>query len=140
MQPTDIGSPTAPPNAPSKIVRENCQHKHYTLSESRVKSTELTLRQAAPDGGPALRFLCGGHKWATLRIHDRGVIAYVTNGGFLSANSADGLRKTLAEEFTSIYVFNLRGNGRLGGEERRKDGRPLFEFGGWNSDGTPRSW
>ncbi len=49
-------------------------------------------------------------KWATLRIKDRGVIAYVTNGGFIDSNTADGMRKTLADEFTSIYVFNLRGN------------------------------
>ena len=33
-------------------------------------------------------------KWATLRIQDRGVVAFVTNGGFLDANTADGMRKT----------------------------------------------
>ncbi|MCY7399709.1 MAG: hypothetical protein LH477_01880, partial [Nocardioides sp.] len=49
-------------------------------------------------------------KWASLRIKDRGVIAFVTNGGFLDANTADGLRMSLAEEFSAIHVFNLRGN------------------------------
>ena len=39
-------------------------------------------------------------KWATLRIKDRGVIAYVTNGGLLDSNTADGMRKSLAEEFS----------------------------------------
>ena len=31
-------------------------------------------------------------KWATLRIKDRGVIAFVTNGGWLDSNTADGMR------------------------------------------------
>jgi len=68
-------------------------------------------------------------KWATLRIGDRGVIAYVTNGGFLDSNTADGLRKTLAEEFSEIYVFNLRGNQRTAGEQSRKEGGKVFGGG-----------
>lgn len=68
-------------------------------------------------------------KWATLRIQDRGVIAYVTNGGWLDSNTADGMRKTLAEEFSSIYVLNLRGNARTAGEQRKKEGGTVFEAG-----------
>jgi predicted helicase len=62
-------------------------------------------------------------KWASLRIGDRGVIAYVTNGGFLDSASGDGMRKALAEDFSSIHIFNLRGNRRNAGAE----GRPVFE-------------
>ncbi|WP_306748787.1 DEAD/DEAH box helicase [Saccharothrix yanglingensis] len=62
-------------------------------------------------------------KWATLRIRERGVIAYVTNGGFLDSASADGMRKALTDEFSSIHIFNLRGNRRNAGAE----GRPVFE-------------
>ncbi|GAB3160976.1 DEAD/DEAH box helicase [Micromonospora sonneratiae] len=62
-------------------------------------------------------------KWASLRIKDRGIIAYITNGGFLDSNSADGMRRSLAEEFSSIHIYNLRGNRREGGAE----GRPIFE-------------
>ncbi|MGN6687464.1 MAG: DEAD/DEAH box helicase [Actinomycetales bacterium] len=68
-------------------------------------------------------------KWATLRIRDRGVIAFVTNGGFLDANTADGLRQTLAEEFTAIHVYNLRGNARTAGELRRQEGGSVFDAG-----------
>ena len=62
-------------------------------------------------------------KWATLRLGDRGVVAFVTNGGFLDSNAADGMRQTLAEDFSTIHVFNLRGNRRQGGAE----GRPIWE-------------
>lgn len=68
-------------------------------------------------------------KWATLRIKDRGVIAFVTNGGFLDSNTADGMRKTLGEEFSSIHIYNLRGNQRTAGEQSRKEGGKIFGAG-----------
>jgi len=68
-------------------------------------------------------------KWATLRIQDRGVVAFVTNGGFLDSNTADGMRKTLAKEFSSIHVFNLRGNQRTTGEQSRREGGKVFGGG-----------
>ncbi|WP_019867651.1 hypothetical protein [Methylovulum miyakonense] len=52
---------------------------------------------------------------------DSGVIGFVTNAGFIEANTADGLRKCLVDEFSSIYVFHLRGNARTSGELRRKE-------------------
>ena len=57
-------------------------------------------------------------RWASDRIKDRGIICYVSNGSYIDSNSADGMRKCLQKEFTSIYIFNLRGNQR-GGDERR---------------------
>lgn len=71
-------------------------------------------------------------KWASLRVKDRGVIAYVTNGGFIDSNTADGMRKTLAGEFSAIYVYNLRGNRRNAGAE----GRPIWEAFAKGSGGS----
>lgn len=68
-------------------------------------------------------------KWASLRIKDRGVIAFVTNGGWLDANTADGMRLSLAEEFSAIHVLNLRGNQRTAGEQSRKEGGKVFGGG-----------
>ena len=68
-------------------------------------------------------------KWASLRVGDRGVIAFVTNGGFLDANTADGMRQSLAEEFTTVHVFNLRGNARTAGVQRQKEGGTVFDAG-----------
>lgn len=68
-------------------------------------------------------------KWASLRIKDRGVIAFVTNGGFLDSNTADGMRMTLADEFDAIHVYNLRGNQRTAGEQSRKEGGKVFDAG-----------
>ena len=68
-------------------------------------------------------------RWAGNRIKKQGVICYVTNGGWIDGNTMDGFRKTLADEFTSIYVFNLRGNARTQGELRRKEGGNVFDSG-----------
>lgn len=68
-------------------------------------------------------------RMATDRIDDKGVIAFVSNSGFLDGTAADGLRKCLAEEFAKIYVVNLRGNARTSGELRRKEGGGIFDQG-----------
>jgi predicted helicase len=53
----------------------------------------------------------------------------VTNGGYIDSNSADGLRKCLADEFSSLYFFHLRGNARTSGEVRRKEKDNVFGQG-----------
>ncbi|MGB9375443.1 MAG: type ISP restriction/modification enzyme, partial [Jiangellales bacterium] len=68
-------------------------------------------------------------RWASLRIEGRGVVAYVTNGGWLDSNTADGMRLTLADEFSDIHVYNLRGNARTSGEQRQKEGGTVFDSG-----------
>lgn len=69
-------------------------------------------------------------RWASDRIGDQGVIAFVTNGYFIDGGGQDGLRKCLVDEFTSIYCFNLRGNQRgTQGEVSRREGGKIFGGG-----------
>ncbi len=68
-------------------------------------------------------------RWASDRLKEKGVICFVTNGSFLDGNAMDGLRKCLADEFTSIYIFNLRGNQRTSGETSRMEGGKIFDSG-----------
>lgn len=70
-----------------------------------------------------------GIRWASDRIGDKGVIGFVTNAGFLEGNTADGIRKCLAEDFSNLYVFHLRGNQRTNGERSRKEGGKIFGSG-----------
>ncbi|KAA1419211.1 DEAD/DEAH box helicase [Nocardioides humilatus] len=66
-------------------------------------------------------------KWASLRIRESGVIAFVTNGGFLESTTMDGMRSSLVDEFSAIHVFNLRGNQRSA--DWRKEGGKVFDAG-----------
>ena len=68
-------------------------------------------------------------RWASDRIVSSGVIGFVTNAGWLESNAMDGMRKCLADEFTSIYVLHLRGNQRTQGERSRQEGGKVFGAG-----------
>ncbi|MDZ4232382.1 MAG: N-6 DNA methylase, partial [Dietzia sp.] len=72
-------------------------------------------------------------RWATDRIGDTGVVAFVSNGGWIDGNTADGIRLSLADEYSHIYVFNLRGNQRTAGEISRKEGGKVFGGGSRNT-------
>jgi hypothetical protein len=68
-------------------------------------------------------------RWASNRLKEQGVICFVTNGSWIDSNSADGFRKSLSTEFSSAYVFNLRGNARTVGEQRRMEAGNVFGEG-----------
>lgn len=56
-------------------------------------------------------------------------MAFVSNNGWVDGNTADGIRKTLVDEFTQIWVYNLRGNQRTAGETSRREGGKVFGSG-----------
>ena len=68
-------------------------------------------------------------RWASDRIGEEGIVAYVSNGGWLDGSAMDGFRRCLAEEFSHIYCFNLRGNQRTSGEISRREGGKIFGSG-----------
>ena len=68
-------------------------------------------------------------RWASDRIDEQGVIAFVTNGSWIDGNADSGIRACLAEEFSSIHVLHLRGNQRTQGERSRREGGKVFGSG-----------
>ena len=71
-------------------------------------------------------------RWASNRVRDSangGIVAFVTNSGFVDSKAFDGFRKTVTSEFHAIHVYNLRGNARTSGEQRRREGGNVFESG-----------
>lgn len=68
-------------------------------------------------------------RWASDRIGTEGIVCFVTNGAWLDSNTADGFRHELEKEFAAVYVFNLRGNARTQGEQRRKEAGNVFDSG-----------
>lgn len=68
-------------------------------------------------------------RWASNRLNDKGVIGFVSNGSYIDSQSADGLRYSLYNEFNHLYIFNLRGDARTSGEQRRKEAGNIFGGG-----------
>jgi len=121
-----IGNP--PYSAQQGSQNDNNQNLAYPTLDGRIRKT-----YAAQSGAKLVKNLYDSYiraiRWASDRIKDRGIIAFVTNGSFIDANNMDGLRKCLVEEFSYLYIFNLRGNQRTSGEESRREGGKIFGSG-----------
>lgn len=69
-------------------------------------------------------------RWGSDRLGKKGgVMAYVTDASWLDGNAMAGVRHCLAEEFSSLYIFHLRGDARTQGEQRQKEKGNVFGEG-----------
>jgi len=107
---------------------DNNQNVAYPHLDSQIEATYAARSHAALSKGLYDSYV-RAIRWASNRIGSSGVIGFVTNAGFLDTNMADGLRRCLADEFSNIYVFHLRGNQRTAGELSRKEGGKIFGSG-----------
>jgi predicted helicase len=118
-----------PPYSVGQVsASDNNQNVAYPHLDSRIRDTyaartKMTNKRALYDS--YIRAI----RWASDRIGNAGIIAFVSNGGWVDGNITDGLRLCLAEEFSSIHVFHLRGNARTSGEQRRKEKDNVFGMG-----------
>jgi predicted helicase len=121
-----LGNP--PYSEGQKSENDNADNLVYPRLDARIRET-----YAARSNGKLAKGLYNSYiraiRWASDRIGDAGVIAYVSNAGWIDSNTADGLRRCLAEEFSNIHVFHLRGNQRTSGERSRKEGGKIFGGG-----------
>ena len=107
---------------------DNNQNVSYPSLDKRIEESYVARSEAILSKGMYDSYI-RAIRWASDRVGDAGIIGFVTNAGFLEANTADGLRKCLADEFSSLYVFHLRGNQRTSGEISRKEGGKIFGSG-----------
>lgn len=121
-----IGNP--PYSAGQDSANDNNQNVAYPVLDSAIRES-YAARSTATNKNALYDSYIRAIRWASDRLGDSGVIGFVTNAGFLETNSADGLRRCLAEEFSSIYVFHLRGNQRTSGELSRREGGKIFGSG-----------
>ncbi len=123
-----VGNP--PYSIGQKSANDNAQNQNYAKLDSRIEKTYTSSSKAT-----SVKALYDSYikafRWASDRIDNKngGIIAYVSNSGWLDGSGMDGMRKCLEKEFSAIYVFNLRGNCRTSGEIRRKEGDGVFGLG-----------
>ena len=121
-----VGNP--PWSAKQRSSTDDNPNVDYPALEGRIRETfaeysTVTLKNSLYDTYKmAIR-------WASDRIKEQGIIAFVTNGSWIDGNVDSGVRACLAEEFSSIYVLHLRGNARTSGERRRSEGDNVFGQG-----------
>ncbi len=118
-----IGNP--PYSVGQTSMNDANQNLKYPTLDRSIEQT-YAARSTATNKNALYDSYIRAFRWASNRIGDRGVIAFVSNGGWIDGNVHDGMRKALAEEFNHIYVFNLRGNARGAGELRAKEAGNVF--------------
>lgn len=121
-----IGNP--PYSVGAKSENESTKNQSYPVLDNSIGNTYAKFSKSKSIRGIYDTYV-KAFRWATDRIGKKGVIAFVTNGQFIDSQSADGLRKCWFEEFNSIYVFNLRGDARTSGEQRKKEAGNVFGEG-----------
>ena len=104
-----IGNP--PYNVGQVNENDNNKNRKYPTMDRRVRETyskDSTAGNRNAMADPYVKAI----RWAADRVGEEGVVALVTNSGFLDAIAADGMRKHLAEDFDAVYILDLGGNVR----------------------------
>lgn len=65
-------------------------------------------------------------KWAEERVKNRGIVAFISNNSFTNASGDFQMRQSLYGKFDHIYIINLKGNGNIAGEARRREKGNVF--------------
>ncbi len=123
-----VGNP--PYSIGQKSANDNAQNQTYKTLESRIENTYVAESAAALNKSAYDSYI-KAFRWASDRIDRKegGVIGFITNGNWLDNNGLDGFRKCLADKFSSIYVFNLRGSIRgRSGDTAKREGQNIFDI------------
>ena len=104
-----MGNP--PYSAGQKDAGDNAKNVFYPNLSRRIVKT-----YGIHSSSTLQRFLHDSYiraiRWSTDRIGNDGIVAFVIGAGWIDRKFADGMRKCLAEEYSSIYILHLRGDVR----------------------------
>ncbi len=110
-----IGNP--PYNANQQNENDNNRNREYPEIDRRIRETyvEASTAQKTKQYDMYKRFI----RWASDRLADDGIIAFITNRAYIDTRQDDGFRQIAAQEFSSIYIVDLgsdvRRNPRISG-------------------------
>ena len=112
-----------PYSAKQTRVNDNNQNIPYPHLDQRIAET-YTKESTAENKNNLYDSYLRALRWSSDRLQNKGVIAFVSNNSFIDGNTADGVRLSLQEEFSQIFIFNLLGAtiGRIGDTADREGG------------------
>ena len=123
-----MGNP--PYSVGQRSTNDNAQNQKYEKLDARIAKTYVAETDATNKNSLYDSYL-KAFRWSTDRLDSKhgGIVCFVSNGSWIDGNGMDGFRKCLEKEFTSIYIFNLKGNARTSGELRQKEAGNVFGSG-----------
>lgn len=121
-----VGNP--PYSVGQKSANDNNANESYPTLDAHIAETYAANTNATNKNSLYDSYI-RAFRWASDRIGREGIVCFVSNAGWVDGQAMDGFRKCLAEEFSSVHVFHLRGNQRTQGEESRREGGKIFGSG-----------
>jgi len=111
-------------------ANDNAQNQKYEKLDRRIELTYVANSNANNKNSLYNTYI-KAFRWSADRLDpvNGGIICFVSNGAWLDGLAGDGFRYCLEKEFTSIYVFNLRGNCLTSGDLRKNEGGNVFGSG-----------
>jgi predicted helicase len=118
-----IGNP--PYNANQLNENENNKNREYPDIDRRIKDTYIKASTAQKTKlyDMYTRFF----RWASDRVEENGIVAFVSNSSFINARGFDGFRRVVEADFNEIWIVDLKGDARTSGERRRREGGNVFD-------------
>jgi predicted helicase len=111
-------------------INDDAKNQSYPKLENRIKDTYAENLTSGLQRDLYNSYI-KAFRWSSDRIDPKygGIIAFISNNGWIDKNYASGLRKTLEIEFDKIYIYNLRGGIRgLSREEAKRQGDNVFNI------------
>ena len=101
-----IGNP--PYNANQSNFNEFNPNRAYPEIDRRINETYVaeSTAQKTKQYDMYKRFI----RWASDRLADDGIVAFVTNRAYIDSLQDDGFRKVVTQEFSNLYIVDLGGN------------------------------
>ena len=83
-------------------------NREYPEIDRRIRETYVARSTATKTHQYDMykRFL----RWASDRLADNGIIAFITNRSYLDSTQDDGFRATMLDEFDDLYIIDLGGS------------------------------
>ena len=124
-----IGNP--PYSIGQRDANDNAQNLSYNKLDKKITDTYVSLSSAKLTRSLYDSYI-RAFRWASDRINtnrEGGIVAFITNSGWIEKLAYDGFRKSLEKEYTDIYILNLKGAIRgKSGESARREGQNVFDI------------
>ena len=107
-----IGNP--PYNANQRNENDNNKNREYPEIDQRISDTYIaaSTAQKTKQYDMYKRFI----RWASDRLADDGIVAFITNRSYVDSRQDDGFRKIVLDEFSDVYIVDLGGDIRKNGK------------------------
>lgn len=103
-----IGNP--PYNANQQNENDNNKNRAYAHIDKRIKDTYISASTAQKT--KLYDMYARFYRWASDRLGNEGVLAFVTNRSFVESRTFDGFRKLATKDFQEIWIVDLGGDVR----------------------------